>query len=191
VAPLSNRLYSVTASTMALGAPPFPTPNAETPPPNPGGVGIFTGPVGGALFDLIDVVRAYDFVPGAGGGGGGGGGGGCHEGDGDGHVAGKNSGESSFHVDADPCEDGSPKEVDAHDASGNMDFHSTQLQSVAFDDVAHTVTITGVGTDNGRPVAFTIGAVDSALVPPGLFSITLSDGYSNSGNLLDGTLTLH
>ena len=68
VAPLSSRLYSVTASTMTLNA------LAESVPPNPGNFQLFTGPIGGVLFDLIDVVRAYDF-PGAKGGGGGGGGG--------------------------------------------------------------------------------------------------------------------
>jgi hypothetical protein len=54
VAPLSNRLYSVTASTMTLNAPP------ESVPPNPGNFQVFTGPIGGVLFDLIDVVRGYD-----------------------------------------------------------------------------------------------------------------------------------
>jgi hypothetical protein len=62
---------------------------------------------------------------------------------------------------------------------------------VAYDNVAHTVTIAGIGTNNGLPVAFTIVAVDSSLLPPGLFSITLSDGYSNSGSLLSGGITLH
>lgn len=62
VAPFSNRLYSVTASTMTLNAP------AESNPPSPGGFQLFTGPIGGVLFDLIDVVRAYDAVPGGGGG---------------------------------------------------------------------------------------------------------------------------
>src|SRR5207302_10918248 len=85
VVPLSNRLFSVTASTMTLNAPP------ESVPPKPGGISLFTGPIGGVLFDLIDVVRAYDFLPGAGGGGGGGGG--CHEADGDGHIQGEHSGE--------------------------------------------------------------------------------------------------
>jgi len=33
-----------------------------------------------------------------------------------------------------------------------MDFHSTQLLSVAFDDVAHTMTMVGIGLDNGLPV---------------------------------------
>ena len=42
-----------------------------------------------------------------------------------------------------------------------------------------------------RSVAFTIVAVDSSLVPPGMFSITLSNGYANSGTLLDGNIALH
>jgi hypothetical protein len=187
VAPFNaNRLYSVTASTMSLTAL-----NAENPPPTSGtfGVSVFSGPFGGNLFDLIDVARAYDvdFTVN----GGGGGGGGCHEGDGDGHIKGENSGETSFHVDEDACEDNDAEHVDAKDPSGNMDFHSTQITSVAFDDVAHTITVAGLGTNNGLPVAFTIVGVDSSLVPPGLFSITLSDGYTNTGNLLDGSITLH
>ena len=46
-------------------------------------------------------------------------------------------------------------------------------------------------TNNGLPVTFTIVAADSSLAAPGLFSITLSDGYSNSGNLLDGSITVY
>jgi hypothetical protein len=53
------------------------------------------------------------------------------------------------------------------------------------------VTLLGSGTDNKQPVTFTISAVDSSLVAPGLFSITLSDGYSNSGNLLSGSITVY
>jgi len=56
VAPLSKRLYSVTASTMTLTAAP------ESVPPDPGNFHAFTGPIGGVLFDLIDVVRGYDIV---------------------------------------------------------------------------------------------------------------------------------
>ena len=64
VAPLTSRLFSTTASTMTLNAPP------ESVPPNPGGFKVFSGPIGGVLFDLIDVVPAYDVVFGAGGSGG-------------------------------------------------------------------------------------------------------------------------
>jgi hypothetical protein len=184
VAPFNaNRLYSVTASTMTLTAAP------ESVPPNPGGVGIFTGPVGGVLFDLIDVVRAYD-VDFSVSGGGGGGGGGCHTADGNGDEPGSNGGKASFDFHEDDCNPQTEKE-DFSDPSSGTDFHGTQVNSVAYDNVAHTVTIAGLGTNNGLPVAFTIVAVDSSLVPPGLFSITLSDGYSNSGNLLDGSIVLH
>ncbi len=182
VAPLTNRLFSVTASTMTLLAPP------ESVPPDPGGTQLFSGPIGGVLFDLIDVVRAYDFVPGAGGGGGGGG---CHEADGDGHIQGEHSGEARFHFDADACEDGDAEGVDASDPGSSMDFHSTQLLSVAFDDVARTMTIVGIGLDNGLPVTFTAVAVDKGQTALDAFSLTLSDGYTNAGNLLDGSVTLY
>ena len=67
---------------------------------------------------------------------------------------------------------------------------SEKLTAAAIRVPRENFTIAGLGTNNGLPVAFTIVAVDSSLVPPGLFSITLSDGYSNSGNLLDGSITL-
>src|SRR5205823_5821059 len=181
VAPLSNRLFSVTASTMTMNAPP------ESVPPNPGDFQVFSGPIGGVLFDLIDVVRAYDFVPGAGQGGGGA----CHEADGDGHIAGERSGTAHFHFDADACEgDGDVEGVDAKDPGSNMDFHSTQFLSVAFDDVVHTMTIVGIGVNNGVPVTFTAVAVDNGATALDTFSLTLSDGYTNAGNLLDGAITL-
>ncbi|GAC1308613.1 MAG: hypothetical protein NVSMB10_15010 [Steroidobacteraceae bacterium] len=182
VLPVSKRLFSVTASTMTLAAP------AESAPPNPGRVGLLTAPIGGVLFDLIDVVRAYDFLPRAGGGGEGEG---CHERDGHGDIHGAKSGEASFHFDDDPCEGDHTEEVAARDSDRNMSFHSTKILSVAVDDVAHSLSMSGLGTDNGVPVAFTIVAVDSAAAPPGLFSISLSDGYTNSGNLTTGSITLH
>jgi hypothetical protein len=183
VAPLSNRLFSVTASTMTLLAPP------ESVPLNPGGFKLFTGPIGGVLFDLIDVVRAYDFVPGAGGGGGGGG---CHEADGDGHIQGAQSGETRFHFDADAhCDgEGDTEGVDASDPGSKMDFHSTQFLSVAFDDVARTITIVGTGLNNGVPVTFTAVGVDNGQASLDTFSLTLSDGYANAGKLLDGIVKL-
>src|SRR2546428_4662690 len=177
VAPLSNRLYSVTASTMTLNAPP------ESVPPNPGNFKGFSGPIGGVLFDLIDVVRAYDFVPGAGGGTV------CHAADGDGDEPGKNGGTAHFHFHEDDCNQ-QPESEDFSDPSSGTDFHSSQVTAVAYDAVAHAVTIAGLGTNNGLPVALTIVAVDSSLAPPGMFSSTLSDGYSNTGSLLTGSILL-
>jgi len=106
-------------------------------------------------------------------------------------VPGNNGSSAHFRFHEDNC-NLQPESEDFSDPSSGTDFHSTQVTSVAYGAVTHTVTIAGLGTNNGLPVAFTIVAVDSSLVPPGLFSITLSNGYINSSdNLLDGSITLH
>jgi hypothetical protein len=117
----------------------------------------------------------------------------CHEGDGGGQIGDSRSGAgtASFTFDADPCDDGVPESVSEQDPGAGTDFHSTQVQSVAFDDVAHSVTVAGLGTDKGFPVTFVMTAVDSTLVPGGLYSLVLSDGYSRSGTLSSGVVKLH
>jgi hypothetical protein len=114
---------------------------------------------------------------------------GGHEEDGEGDEPGKKGGTAHFRFHHDDCNQ-EPDTEDFSDPGSGTDFHSTKVTSATFDGVAHSVTIAGLGTNNGLPVAFTIVAVDSSLVPPGLFSITLSDGYTNSGRLLDGSITL-
>jgi hypothetical protein len=82
-------------------------------------------------------------------------------------------------------------EDDYQDPSSGIDFRSTKYTSVTHDDVAHSVTVTGLGTNNGLPVAFTIVGVDSTLVPPGKFTIILSNGYTNTGSLSAGSIVLN
>src|SRR2546426_5643349 len=83
-----------------------------------------------------------------------------------------------------------------HEAVGNGHIHSagkgkaTQILSAVFDDATNSVTLAGKGTDNGSPVTFIAVAVDGA-ADVGTFSLTLSDGYTNSGTLLDGSIELH
>lgn len=114
---------------------------------------------------------------------------GGHEEDGEGDEPGKKGGTAHFRFHHDDCNQ-EPDTEDFSDPGSGTDFLSTKVTSATFDGVAHSVTITGLGTNNGLPVAFTIVAVDSTLVAPGMFSITLSDGYTNSGHLLDGSITL-
>jgi hypothetical protein len=45
----------------------------------------------------------------------------------------------------------------------------------------------GISTDNGSPVTFTLVLVDR-LAPPGFFSIVLSDGHTNTGALISGSI---
>jgi hypothetical protein len=119
------------------------------------------------------------------------GGGGCHEGDGDGNVQSGAQSQAHFQFDVDPCEDGDQETVRHQDPKTGTDFHSTQVQSVAFDDFNNSVTIIGAGVDNGLPVTFVMIAFDSGALPLDLYSLTLSDGYSLSGTPLTGTILLH
>lgn len=113
-----------------------------------------------------------------------------HQAGGKGSEPGKHGGNAQFNFNED---DENPQSDSASfsDPGSGVSFQATQFTAATFDKVAHTVTITGLGTDNGNPVAFTIVAADSSLVAPGMFSITLSDGYSNSGNLTGGSITVY
>jgi len=121
-----------------------------------------------------------------------GGGGSCHEADGSGEVDrtdARGVHKATFKFDKDACEDGQPESVDEQDSDAGTNFHSSQFSSVAFDDVLHTVTITGTGTNAGHAVTFTMVAGDSTIVP-GTFQLVLSDGYSISGTLISGLIEL-
>jgi hypothetical protein len=118
-------------------------------------------------------------------------GGGCHEGDGDGTLQGRGQSQAHFHFDQDQCEDGDSPTVEHQDSNTGTDFHSTQIQSVTFDDRTGSVAIAGLGVDNGKSVAFLVTAVDNGALPLDLYSITLSDGYNLTGAPLTGTIQLH
>jgi hypothetical protein len=96
---------------------------------------------------------------------------------------------AKFHFDKDKCEDGAAESVDVQDADAHTDFHSTQMSTVAFDDVLHTITVTGSGTNSGHAVNFTMVAGDG-IAGLGTFSLVLSDGYSVTGTLLSGLIEL-
>jgi len=110
----------------------------------------------------------------------------CHEAEGSGSVRGKGD-DASFSMRHHECEGGGDSET-VDDSGAGHHFQSTLEMSATFDDAI--VTIVGLGTDNGLPVAFTLVAVDSLLAAPGKFSIVLSNGYSVSGNLLSGSVTI-
>jgi hypothetical protein len=113
----------------------------------------------------------------------------CHEGDGDGDVADGRGGKAHMHFDQDVCEDGNPESIQANDSNTGDNFQSTNVTSVVFNDAVSNVTIVGTGTHNGKPVTFTLVAVNGA-AGIGAESLTLSDGYAVSGILLSGSIQL-
>jgi len=119
-----------------------------------------------------------------------GGGGGCNEGDGGGNFHG-DRGDGDFSFDSDGCIDGDQDRVDSQNRGDGKDFHSTRIDSIAIDSLGHTLTIQGVGTSAGIPVAFVLVAVETTLLTPGTISYTFSDGYTNAGSLVTGSVLLH
>jgi len=119
-----------------------------------------------------------------------GGGGVCQEADGNGSFQGQQGGNANFQSDEDSCEDGDQDGEHMQDPGAKEDFNSTQVQSVERNDTAGTVTIFGLGVSNGLPVSFLIMEQAATAAAPAFYSIELSDGYVNSGNLTGGTITL-
>lgn len=69
------------------------------------------------------------------------------------------------------------------DRCAALRFQSSEITSI--DNIGDTATITGSGLANGLPVSFQVTVSD---VPPGLFSIQLSNGYLAEGVLKKGTI---
>ena len=116
----------------------------------------------------------------------------CHTGDGDGDVEGKN-GKAHFHHHGQQCEGQEAAEqgdVEASDPGSGADFKSTSVtaETFAVAEDSQTLTMVGTGTDNGLPVGFTMVAVDNNGALPGVFTLTLTDGYAVTGSLVDGAV---
>jgi hypothetical protein len=114
----------------------------------------------------------------------------CHEADGNGDIHSARNGKASFSMDEDRCEDQDNEDLHAQDTDATMNFQSTAIQSAVFNDATNSVTLVGAGTNNGNPVTFTAVAIHG-LAGVGAFTLTLSDGYTNSGTLLAGSIELH
>jgi hypothetical protein len=129
----------------------------------------------------------FDFDPSACTGGGG---------HGDGGMNGKQGGEAHSHFHKRGCGSADPAEEDDNvrhrDAGAGTDFQSTSITSSAStaDAGSRTMTLVGTGTNNGLPVAFTATAVDNGALVPGVFTIVLSDGYTLTGALTSGAITV-
>jgi hypothetical protein len=113
----------------------------------------------------------------------------CGEEDGNGDFQGQQQG--NFQMDNDGCMDGDQNQVSSSNVGDGKDFKSTQISTTRIDAAAHTVTIIGIGTHGGVPVAFTFVAVETGPTTPGWVSFVFSDGYTNAGTLTNGVVVLH
>jgi hypothetical protein len=114
----------------------------------------------------------------------------CHESDGNGDFQGTN-GKGNFNIDNDGCMDGDQNQISSTNRGDGKDFRSTQIDTTTFDSVAHKLTITGVGVSGGVPVSFVFVALETGPTTPGWVSFAFSDGYTNAGTLVNGSILLH
>ena len=115
-----------------------------------------------------------------------------HSSDGDGAVQSSEGkhGQTKFHKQG--CGHQDTDSVQHSDGDSGHNFQSTSVDAAQFTTAAggRTVVITGMGTDNGLPVAFTLTAVDyDGLIPP-VYSLVLSDGYVFTGTMVSGGLSV-
>src|SRR5256714_2182111 len=112
------------------------------------------------------------------------------DGDGDVQSSDGRHGHSTFHKQG--CGHQDTDSVQHSDGDSGHNFQSTSVDAAQFTTAAggRTVVITGMGTDNGLPVAFTLTAVDyDGLIPP-VYSLVLSDGYVFTGTMIGGGLSV-
>ena len=120
----------------------------------------------------------------------------CHQGDGEGDVESKdNNGKAHSHFHGQSCENqqGSDQgDVEHTDSGTGTNFQSTSVTAATFtyDEDTQTLTMVGTGVDNGLPVGFTMVAVDSNGLVPGVYSLVLTDGYAFAGSLVSGSLSV-
>jgi len=115
----------------------------------------------------------------------------CHQADGDGEVQGKDSSNHHFHFHKNSC-GGTDDNLSEDNNSSGSHFQSTSMNSATFtpDDDNQTVTIIGTGLHNGLPVGFTMIAIDNGALAPAVFSLILTDGYSITGSLTSGSISV-
>ena len=115
----------------------------------------------------------------------------CHKGDGDGDFEDKDGHKHHAHFHHDSCGTGGG-DVEDDDSSSGKHFQSGSTDSATYSSSADSATITMVGTglDDGVPVGFTMVAVDYHGITPAIYTLTLTNGRTFSGALLNGTVLL-
>jgi hypothetical protein len=115
-----------------------------------------------------------------------------HHGDADGDVedGAGGRGHSRFHKDG--CDKRNDDNVEHDDVVRGHHFKSSSVDSADFSTAAdgRTLTMQGIGFDNGLPVGFTLVAVDHDGVVPGTYSLVLTNGYAFVGKFVNGTLVI-
>ncbi|TMD54235.1 MAG: hypothetical protein E6I85_06615 [Chloroflexi bacterium] len=114
--------------------------------------------------------------------------GGCRSGHGDGDFEDRDGQHHHGQFHGNSCDNGGSSAQD-DDNSGNH-FQSTSVASSTFtaDANSQTLTMIGIGLDNGIPVGFTLVAIDYGGAAADAYNLTLTDGRTVIGTLVSGSV---
>jgi hypothetical protein len=115
-----------------------------------------------------------------------------HNSDGEGDVDNGSGGHGHMKFHKHGCGRSTDESVQHTDTQQGHNFQSSSVDAAVFSTAAdgRTVSITGTGTDNGLPVAFTMVAIDHDGAIPATYSLVLSNGYTFVGSVVNGTLSV-
>jgi hypothetical protein len=103
---------------------------------------------------------------------------------GGGAIAGT-AGDASFALNPDQTLHG---KVNYVDNGAGVNFRSTRITSLTFDDATHRATVKGNGVVGNQQVTFTATVTDASV---DTFGIEVSTGYKRGGPLTRGNVTIH
>jgi hypothetical protein len=117
---------------------------------------------------------------------------GCRRGDGDGDSNGDKDGHRHHaHFHHDGCQgEGGDVEEDDRDSGKHFESNSVSSATYTSDADSQALTMIGTGLHDGLPVGFTMVAVDHGDLAPGVFMLVLTDGYSVTGSLVNGSIVI-
>ena len=75
-----------------------------------------------------------------------------------------------------------------YDAGARFLFHDRTISKVAWG--SNSVTIVGIGTLNGKPVKFTLLAIDGGDTSNGIFKLSVNGGVPRGGTVSEGSVTI-
>jgi hypothetical protein len=115
-----------------------------------------------------------------------------HRADGDGEVDDGQGHNGHAHFHKQGCDKRDDDDVEHDDSQQGHHFQSTSVDATEFKtlDGGRSVTMTGIGLDNGLPVGFTLFAIDYDGVLPASYAIILSNGYAFSGEFVSGSMSV-
>ena len=113
----------------------------------------------------------------------------CKKGDGDGDFEDKDGHKHHGQFHGNSC-DKQGGEKDDDDQGRHFESDSVSSSTFAADDDSQTLTMIGTGLDGGLPVGFTLVVIDYNGMAPAVYNLTLTNGRTFVGSLVNGTVSL-